>query len=570
MKSIIRRVIFIIIIFVVLTSVISLYLLNTGNFLTKFNFISVTNTGLDFFVYFEEPKAVKNYDIMVYDSSNMVVYKNTIDTNDAVINFESLKNNEVYNIVVIAYDEDGNSRSVEEKYSFLWDGLSFSSINSLMLNNDADYSVFFDGDFSSKDYKLNIKKGRKLIDSVDINDEMYTIDNALYKDKSIKLTLEIVDSSKVIDTFYVYNKMNPVSDIVILNPKQDEVKEYNDVVLSFEGGDNATSYLLELYDGKKLIRKKEISSKNVVLSNNLFEKASSYVAKISAFYEDIEEYTKSSTVMFSMNEKETLKPVYVNYNYRFINRGSKIKLLSPDDNAVIYYTIDGTDPSVNGIKYEEEIVINEDIVLKTIAKEDKKNDSIISTYEFKVGKKNQYKVYLSPSNQSRNLGVGEVGYTNEKVEMNDLTNYIEKRLKENGVIVYRNDVHSGINRWTQDSTYLGVDLHLAIHSNASDDHKSYGIETWINDANSSTYSLAQNIQSGLMGVYYNKEDSVADRGVKYAQGSLGEVNPLLTPCGILLEIGHHDYKEDAEWVMKNKELIGNKVADSILEYFQIK
>ena len=31
-----------------------------------------------------------------------------------------------------------------------------------------------------------------------------------------------------------------------------------------------------------------------------------------------------------------------------------------------------------------------------------------------------------------------------------------------------------------------------------------------------------------------------------------------------------DYKEDAEWVMKNKKLIVNKVADSILEYFQIK
>ena len=163
-----------------------------------------------------------------------------------------------------------------------------------------------------------------------------------------------------------------------------------------------------------------------------------------------------------------------------------------------------------------------------------------------------------------------MGYTNEEKEMNDLSDYIEKRLKEYGVIVYRNDGYSGINRWTQDSTYLGVDLHLAVHSNASEEHNVYGIETWINDANSPTYSLAQKIQMGLMDIYYNKEDVLANRGIKYAQGSLGEVNPLLTPCGILVEIAHHDYEADADWIMKNKEKIGYKIADSILEYFQIK
>ena len=59
-----------------------------------------------------------------------------------------------------------------------------------------------------------------------------------------------------------------------------------------------------------------------------------------------------------------------------------------------------------------------------------KNDSIVSEFDFKVGSKNNYKVYLSASNQNNNLGVSEVGYTNEKKEMNDLTNYIEKRLTE--------------------------------------------------------------------------------------------------------------------------------------------
>ena len=55
-----------------------------------------------------------------------------------------------------------------------------------------------------------------------------------------------------------------------------------------------------------------------------------------------------------------------------------------------------------------------------------------------------------------------------------------------------------------------------------------------------------------------------------ANGSLAEVNPAYTPCGILIEVAHHDYLKDAEWIMKNKENIGYKIADTILEYWQIK
>ena len=246
-----------------------------------------------------------------------------------------------------------------------------------------------------------------------------------------------------------------------------------------------------------------------------------------------------------------------------------IKLLNNDKIAKIYYTTDGTEPNESSTLYNNEITINNDTLIKAIAIEEKKNNSSISEFNFKTGNKNTYKVYLSASNQNNNLGVSEVGYTNEKKEMNDLTNYIEKRLNSYGVKTYRNEF-GDINRWTQDSTYLGVDLHLAIHSNASEEHKSYGIETWVHNETSNTYSLAQNLQNNLFNIYYNKEDELANRGVKYANGSLAEVNPSYTPCGILIEVAHHDYLNDAKWIMENKEKIGNNIADTILEYWQIK
>jgi len=559
----------IIVLFVAIASLILCFILNNGSFLTNFNFISVDNVGTDFFVYFDDVKAAVNYDVIVYNSNNEIVYRENFEESSVLVKFDKLRYNETYKIIVIAYDKDGSKKSIKEPYTFLWDELSFSENNIVLMDNESDYIVEFIGNYSDKNYKLNVKKDNKLLKSNFIVEEQMIIENELFKDVEGNFTLEIIDNNKVISSMNVYNLTSPITDITIINPSNGDMKDYDDVALSFVGGDNASTYVFELYRNQELVRRKEITSKSMILSNNLFDKSSSYKAKIIASYYDYIDYSKSAEVEFTINPKETLKPVYTNYNFSMIKSGTMIDLLSPDSDAIIYYTTDGSDPLENGKVYNEKIEINRDVTIKAVAKAENKNDSIVSTFDFKVGSKPQYKVYLSPSNQNANLGIAEVGYTNEEKEMNDLADYIEKRLKSYNVIVYRND-YGGINRWTQDSTYLGVDLHLAIHSNASEDHTAYGIETWIDEPSNKTYSLAQNIQNDLMSIYYNKEDEVANRGVKYAYGSLGEVNTNYVPFGILLEVAHHDYKDDADWIMKNKELIGNTIADSVLEYFQIK
>ena len=96
-------------------------------------------------------------------------------------------------------------------------------------------------------------------------------------------------------------------------------------------------------------------------------------------------------------------------------------------------------------------------------------------------------------------------------------------------------------------------------------HTSKGVETWINEQTSSTYSLANIIQNDLMNIYPDKENG--NRGVKYSNGALGETR--MPNFGILVEVAYHDYEEDAYWIMNNKELIGNTLADSILKYFGI-
>lgn len=568
MKKIIGLIISIIIIFILSTIIISYFILNNGTFLTNFKFKNVNNVGLNYYIYFDKVPAAKNYDVIVYDSENIIIYKDNIKKNSTTIEFNKLNFNETYKIVVIAYDKDGNKKSIKKPYKFLWNELAFSENNFVLMDNDNDYIVEFVGDYKLKNYKLNIFKDNVLEKTVNIDKENYIIKNSDFKDKACTYTLEIVEDSVVLSTLNIYNLKSPITDIFITSPANGDMMDYDDITVSFNGGNNATNYLLELYNKDTLVRRKEIKNNTVILSNKLFEKSSTYKLKITASFEDYINYSKTSEVNFTINPKETLKPVYTNYNPDLIKNGTKIKLLSPDSDATIYYTLDGTEPNETSNKYEKEIEITKNITIKAIAKNDKKNDSEISEFNFKVGTKNNLKVYLSASNQSNNLGVSEVGYTNEKKEMNDLTDRIEKVLKEYGVKTYRNEF-GDINRWTADSTYLGVDLHLAIHSNASEEHTSYGIETWVQNGTSKMYSLAQNIQNNLFNIYYNKDDALANRGVKYANGSLAEVNPSYTPVGILIEVAHHDYNDDAKWIMENKDKIARNIAETILKYYNI-
>lgn len=568
MKKIIGLIISIIIIFILSTIIISYFILNNGTFLTNFKFKNVSNVGLNYYIYFDKVPAAKNYDVIVYDSENIIIYKDNIKKNSTTIEFNKLNFNEAYKIVVIAFDKDGNKKSIKKPYTFLWNELTFSENNFVLMDNNNDYKVEFVGDYKLKNYKLNIFKDNVLEKTVNIDKENYTIKNSDFKDKACTYTLEIVEDSVVLSTLNIYNLKSPITDIFITSPANGDMMDYDDITVSFNGGNNATNYLLELYNKDTLVRRKEIKNNTVILSNKLFEKSSAYKLKITASYEDYINYSKTSEVNFTINPKETLKPVYTNYNPDLIKSGTKIKLLSPDSDATIYYTLDGTNPNETSNKYEKEIEITNNMTIKAIAKNDKKNDSEISEFNFKVGTKNNLKVYLSASNQSNNLGVSEVGYTNEKKEMNDLTDRIEKVLKEYGVKTYRNEF-GDINRWTADSTYLGVDLHLAIHSNASEEHTSYGIETWVQNGTSKMYSLAQNIQNNLFNIYYNKDDALANRGVKYANGSLAEVNPSYTPVGILIEVAHHDYNDDAKWIMENKDKIARNIAETILKYYNI-
>lgn len=540
-------------------------IINSDDFLKSFKIINVSNISTKYHIEFEKTKSAVDYEIIVYDEDSNIIANEKTTENIIDIDMPNLKYDNKYKMLIYAYDKLGASITVKNPYEFTYTEPTFSKDNNLVLENNENYTLYIDGNLESKNYEIGLFDGETLITKESIKINEYVIKQKYFNGLNQVLTVKLFDDDNVINKIDLYSNLSPISDIKIVSPQNDALLDYQDVPLTFTGGDNASNYTLEIYKDGILIKSVSLTQNRAIISSEFFMKDNKYTFKIKASYLDYTSYSKETTVNFQMKEKATLLPTYINSNPNYIKENSYLTISNPNEGGTIYYTLDGSDPNENSSIYKEPIQIKNNMTLKTIVKEDKYYDSVISTFNLNVENKTEYKVYLSPSNQTGNIGVKSVGFTNEEKEMNDLSNYIEKRLKENNVKVYRNNPNGNINLWVADSKYYGADLHIAIHSNASTDHTSKGIETWINEQTSDTYSLANMIQNDLLNIYYDKENG--NRGVKYSNGALGETR--MPKFGILVEVAHHDYEEDAKWIMDNKELIGNTIADSILKYFGI-
>lgn len=271
-------------------------------------------------------------------------------------------------------------------------------------------------------------------------------------------------------------------------------------------------------------------------------------------------------------KKETNKVSEVTSNRKSgeVRGRKKIILKTSSPKAVIYYTMDGSNPTINSKKYTKPIELKESVIIKCFAVKDGFEDSEISSFSYNV-KSTKPIVYLSPSTQEYNKGIKGSNYTTEEDMMNKVTDVIEPILKKNDIEVYRNKPSMTSKGAIKDSRKYDVDLHLAIHSNASPENKRgryTGVETWIYDENcSEAEEIAIKLQQSIIDLYYNK---YGDRGVLYSveMGGLGETNPYNVNNGILMELAFHDNWNDAVWMVKNINKIGKAIAKTIIDYYK--
>ena len=174
-------------------------------------------------------------------------------------------------------------------------------------------------------------------------------------------------------------------------------------------------------------------------------------------------------------------------------------------------------------------------------------------------------IYLSPSVQSENPYV--CGNSTEMKRMNELSDIIEKNLKEKKWITVYNNKGS---KSASESARMGkkyydyLDLYLAIHSNGFKG-TSRGIETLYHPKHSQqTHIYSDMIRKAVVDLHPTKKD----RGKKPRE-DLAEVRPSIQKNLTFIEVGFHDHPEDCAWLIDDNNLnkIAKAISDVLINYW---
>ncbi len=167
------------------------------------------------------------------------------------------------------------------------------------------------------------------------------------------------------------------------------------------------------------------------------------------------------------------------------------------------------------------------------------------------------RIYISPSNQERNLGIGTFG--TEEANMNKIADALIPLLANDGRFeVKRNTPDMDVDQMAKDSNNFKADIHVAIHSNAGGGE---GTEVYAYGPVTNSERLAQALYKQVAPL-----SPGADRGVKYNPALL-EVGDRVSATSALIEVGFHDNARDAEWIIQSTSVIAAALYLGICDYY---
>ena len=167
------------------------------------------------------------------------------------------------------------------------------------------------------------------------------------------------------------------------------------------------------------------------------------------------------------------------------------------------------------------------------------------------------RVYISPSTQEHNAGVGP--YTTEEVEMNKIADLLMPLLDKDGRYEFKRNLPS-MNPYqcAKDSNDFGTDIHVVIHSNAGGGE---GTEVWAYGSGTNSERLSKCLYKHVAPLSPGK-----DRGVKF-NSAFVEIGNRVNASSSLIEVGFHDNQADATWIANNYRAIARALYKGICDYY---
>lgn len=169
------------------------------------------------------------------------------------------------------------------------------------------------------------------------------------------------------------------------------------------------------------------------------------------------------------------------------------------------------------------------------------------------------KIYISPSSQPANTYA--VGNTNEQEQCRKIGAALEKELDRCGFNA-KAGLSGTMYTRVEESNKMGADLHLPIHTNACNG-KVAGLRIFVYKKGGEGEKIAKAIEKVLAPITPGTSDGIS------VQSGLYEVKSSNAIC-VYIEVGFHDNKEEAQWIIDHTKDIAVAIAKGLCNHYGVK
>lgn len=170
------------------------------------------------------------------------------------------------------------------------------------------------------------------------------------------------------------------------------------------------------------------------------------------------------------------------------------------------------------------------------------------------------KVYLSPSNQNGNIYA--YGNTNEMVQCNKIASYAKTALERCGFSVKKAPQGQSMYTSVSESNNWGANLHIPIHTNASNGQVTGGTLVMLYNQTGENYKAGKAILNAVAPITPGKDYALQ------TNTSLYELR-MTTAIAVYLECEFHDTVQGAKFIINNTKKLGEAIAKGVCDYFDV-
>lgn len=171
------------------------------------------------------------------------------------------------------------------------------------------------------------------------------------------------------------------------------------------------------------------------------------------------------------------------------------------------------------------------------------------------------KIFLSPSNEIKNIGAYKAYNTNECEQAERIASAVAKHLDGYECEVMIGERADNMNARITKAKEWGETVHIPIHTNAFNDASVWGVETFYHSSDTKGKELATAFLNAI-GELIGKK-----RRAKVRDNLIETNTPTCTRAYI--ECDFHTNPERAKYIVENVDKIGKVIANTLIDFYQI-